>query len=50
LREEQGKTLMTQTILYESREARDAALKTGMEKGVARSYERLAKMLASIAA
>jgi hypothetical protein len=39
-----------ETILYESREARDAVLKKGMEKGVARSYERLAEMLASIAA
>jgi len=42
--------LMAQTILYESREAGDAVLKTGMEKGVARSCERLAEMLAAIAA
>jgi uncharacterized protein YndB with AHSA1/START domain len=44
---EQGrKTTLTQTILYQSREARDAVLKSGMEKGVAASYDRLAEMLA----
>jgi uncharacterized protein YndB with AHSA1/START domain len=44
---EQGrKTTVTQTMLYESREARDAVLKSGMEKGVAASYDRLAEMLA----
>ena len=32
---------------YESREARDAVLKSGMEKGVAASYDRLADLLAS---
>jgi len=40
-----GKTTLTATSLYESREARDAALKSGMEKGVAVSYDRLAKIL-----
>jgi len=44
---EQGrKTTLTQTILYQSREARDAVLKSGMEKGVAASYDKLAEMLA----
>ena len=43
--EQAGKTTITQTMLYESREARDAILKTGMEKGVAASYDRLAEML-----
>jgi uncharacterized protein YndB with AHSA1/START domain len=44
---EQGrKTTLTQTMLYQSREARDAVLKSGMEKGVAASYDRLAEMLA----
>lgn len=47
LSEHGGKTTITQTILYESREARDSILKTGMEKGVAASYERLAEMLVS---
>jgi uncharacterized protein YndB with AHSA1/START domain len=40
------KTTLTQTMLYQSREARDAVLKSGMEKGVAASYDRLAEMLA----
>lgn len=47
LSENGGKTSVTQTILYESREARDAVLKSGMEQGLAASYERLAEMLAS---
>jgi uncharacterized protein YndB with AHSA1/START domain len=47
LSENGGKTTVTQTILYESREARDAVLKSGMEQGLAASYERLAEMLAS---
>src|SRR5215469_2612058 len=41
LTEQQGKTTLTQTILYESREARDGVLKSPMEKGVAMSYDRL---------
>jgi uncharacterized protein YndB with AHSA1/START domain len=45
-----GKTTLTQTLLYESREARDAVLRTGMESGVARSYERMAELLVSLAA
>ena len=48
LSEQSGKTTVTQTILYGSREARDAILKTGMEKGLAASYERLADTLASV--
>jgi uncharacterized protein YndB with AHSA1/START domain len=43
---EQGrKTTITQTVLYQSREARDAVLKSGMEQGVAASYDRLAELL-----
>jgi len=45
--EQRGRTTVTQTMLYESREARDAVLKSGMEKGVAASYDRLADLLAS---
>jgi uncharacterized protein YndB with AHSA1/START domain len=45
--EQAGKTTLTSTILYESREARDAVLKSPMESGVAQSYDRLAKLLAS---
>jgi len=47
--EDGGKTTLTMTVLYSSREARDAALSTGMEQGVAASYDRLAELLASIA-
>jgi uncharacterized protein YndB with AHSA1/START domain len=46
LAEHGRKTTLTQTMLYQSREARDAVLKSGMEKGVAASYDRLAEMLA----
>jgi uncharacterized protein YndB with AHSA1/START domain len=45
--EEAGKTTLTLTILFESREIRDIALKSGMERGVAASYDRLAEILAS---
>jgi uncharacterized protein YndB with AHSA1/START domain len=39
---EQGKkTLLTQTIRYETKEARDIALKTGMKDGMAAGYDRL---------
>jgi len=47
--ERDGKTTLTQTMLYESKEARDAVLKSGMEQGVEASYDRLEEMLASIA-
>ena len=46
--EQGGKTTITQTVLYQSREARDAVLKSGMEKGVAASYDRLAELLVSL--
>jgi uncharacterized protein YndB with AHSA1/START domain len=45
--EQDGKTTLTQSMLYETRETRDAVLKTPMEKGVAVSYDRLANILAS---
>jgi uncharacterized protein YndB with AHSA1/START domain len=44
--EEGGKTTVTMTLLFESREIRDVALKSGMERGVAASYDRLAELLA----
>jgi len=47
LTEEGGKTTLTNTVGYSSREARDAALKSGMTRGVAASYDRLAELLAS---
>ena len=46
--EQGGRTTLTQTILYESREARDGVLKSGMEKGVVASYDRLAKLLEKV--
>jgi len=45
LTEQGGKTTITQTVLYASREARDGVLKSGMESGVSRSYDRLAEQL-----
>ncbi|HTD21760.1 MAG TPA: SRPBCC family protein [Terriglobales bacterium] len=44
--EQGGKTTITQTVLYESRETRDGVLKSPMESGVAASYDKLAEMLA----
>lgn len=47
LAEVDGKTSMTTTILYPSKEARDAALETGMMEGVEQSYARLDAYLAT---
>ena len=44
--EHDGTTMMRQTMLYSSRDARDAGLATEMEQGMALSYDRLAKLLA----
>jgi len=43
LTEDDGKTTMTQTVLYPSKEARDAALETGMKEGASESFDRLAE-------
>jgi len=45
--ERAGKTTMTTTVLYASKEIRDAVLKSPMESGVAKSYEKLAEVLAA---
>jgi uncharacterized protein YndB with AHSA1/START domain len=45
--EQAGKTTLTATILYESREHRDAVIESGMEHGAAETYDRLAEHLAS---
>ncbi len=45
--EQDGKTTLTLTVRYESREARDTAIKSNMDQGVAASYDRLAELLAS---
>jgi uncharacterized protein YndB with AHSA1/START domain len=47
LTEQGGKTTLTQTLLYESREARDGVLQSPMEQGVAASYDRLAEIVAA---
>jgi uncharacterized protein YndB with AHSA1/START domain len=48
--EKGGRTTLTQTMRYESREPRDAVIKSGMKRGVAASYDRLDDLLASAAA
>jgi uncharacterized protein YndB with AHSA1/START domain len=48
LTEEDGKTRMTQTILYASKDARDSALATGMKEGMQKSFDRLAAHLRTI--
>ena len=47
--EQGGRTTLTQTLRYESKEAREAVLKSGMESGVSASYDRLDAVLASAA-
>ena len=47
LTERAGKTTLTQTILYDSRETRDAVLKSPMQSGLAASYDRLENFLSS---
>ena len=47
LTEQDGRTTLTLTVLYPSKEARDATLASGMEHGVAASYDRLAELLAA---
>jgi uncharacterized protein YndB with AHSA1/START domain len=48
--ERAGKTTMTTTVLYESKEIRDAVLKSPMESGVAKSYDKLTEVLAAMSA
>ena len=45
--EKGGRTTLTLTVQYESKEARDGVLKSPMATGVAESYARLAELLAS---
>jgi uncharacterized protein YndB with AHSA1/START domain len=40
--EQDGTTTITVTVLYPSKDARDAALRTGMKEGMSASFERLA--------
>ncbi len=50
LEEEGGKTTLTSTVRYSSKDARDAALKSGMLRGAGASYDRLEELLVSAAA
>jgi uncharacterized protein YndB with AHSA1/START domain len=50
LLEQAGKTTVTQTVLYDSGQTRDAVLKSPMERGVAASYDRLEALVLSPAA
>jgi uncharacterized protein YndB with AHSA1/START domain len=49
LTEHAGKTTLTNSVLYSSREARDAALRTPMAEGVEAGYARLDEILPTIA-
>src|SRR6266849_2537290 len=44
--EHDGKTTLTATVLAESKEIRDAVIKSGMEHGAAETYDKLAELLA----
>lgn len=50
LEEHNGMTVLTQTIRYGSAAAREIALQSGMEHGIAFGYDRLANLLESIEA
>ena len=45
--ERDGKTTLTATVLYPSKEVRDIVVKSGMEHGAAETYDKLAEMFAS---
>lgn len=47
LTERNGKTLLTQTMRYESKEARDIAASSGMTEGMSAGYDRLETLLQS---
>jgi uncharacterized protein YndB with AHSA1/START domain len=46
--EKDGRTTLTHTVRYESQEARDIALKSGMDTGVAAGYDRLETILGTM--
>ena len=48
LTEEKGKTRLTATIRYPSKEVRDLVIGTGMSQGAAASYDRLEDLLAQL--
>jgi uncharacterized protein YndB with AHSA1/START domain len=47
--EKDGATTVTTTLLFPSKEARDAAMQTGMTDGTTRSFDRLADYLRALA-
>jgi uncharacterized protein YndB with AHSA1/START domain len=49
LTEQGGRTTLTTTVLYESRAARDGAIRSRMTEGAAVSYQRLDELLAATA-
>lgn len=49
LKDENGNTLYTSVILFPSEEVRDAVLKSGLADGVEASYDKLERVLTSIA-
>jgi len=48
LTEREGKTHLRMTLLFPSKEARDGALASGMERGVRAGYEQLDEILAAM--
>ena len=48
LTEQGGKTLLTNTVRYASKDARDGCLKTPMDQGMAMGYDRLEEFLSTI--
>jgi uncharacterized protein YndB with AHSA1/START domain len=48
LEERDGKTLMTLTALYKTKEARDAVLQTPMAEGAAETFDRLEDLLLTL--
>jgi len=49
LTEYDGKTTIENRVLYPTKEARDAALKTGMKEGVSASFDRLGEYVRAMA-
>jgi uncharacterized protein YndB with AHSA1/START domain len=47
LEEKNGKTTLTATVVYASKEIRDGVLKSPMEGGVAMGYDKLEELLAA---
>mgnify|MGYP000964903127 CR=1 FL=1 len=50
LTEQDGQTTLTATVLYPSKEVRDAVAASGMEHGAAESYDKLAEVLTEVLA